>query len=386
MKRILTVAAVVGLLSFGVLAPTASAVSTFATNEADNGSVTLAKDQTKDGSYYASAQTVTVDGTVNGDVYCAGQDIFVNGTVNGDVLCAGQRVTIRGVVSGDVRTAGQMIEIAGTVGGSVSSFSQQTTIASGAIVKGNLNGGSQFVTVNGTVEKDVVIGAQELVVGGQVKGDVNAGVGRLVLASTPSVLGNLSYSSSRDLNVDKSRVAGAVTFTESKDVHYDSHSAAGSFAGLAFLMLLACIISSVVLSALVPRYYERSFALVNKKFGYAVLAGFLVLLAVPFVALILMMTGVLFPLGAMLLVASLLLHMLSFSFVAYYIGRWVFANVVRHSVLVMFAGAVILAIALMVPVLGVLVFIAVHILGTGGLVLTAINGYQKPTYKLPVKK
>ena len=124
MKRILAAAAIVGLLGFGALAPRAQAISTFATDESDGGSVSLAKGQTKDGAYYAAAQTVTVDGTVNGDVYCAGQHIYINGTVNGDVLCAGQMVTIRGTVSGDVRTAGQMIEIAGTVSGMVRIFAE----------------------------------------------------------------------------------------------------------------------------------------------------------------------------------------------------------------------------------------------------------------------
>ena len=69
MKRILALIAVVGLLSFGILASTASAASTSVVNrDIFRGSAMVAKDQTNDGSYYAFAQTVTIDGTVNGEL------------------------------------------------------------------------------------------------------------------------------------------------------------------------------------------------------------------------------------------------------------------------------------------------------------------------------
>lgn len=59
MKRILALIAVVGLLSFGILASTVSAASTSVVNrDIFRGSAMVAKDQTNDGSYYAFAQTV----------------------------------------------------------------------------------------------------------------------------------------------------------------------------------------------------------------------------------------------------------------------------------------------------------------------------------------
>lgn len=390
MKRILTAAAIVGMLGFGVFAPHAHAVSTFATNEEDGGAVTLAKDEIKDGAYYAAAQTVTVDGTVNGDVYCAGQHIYINGTVNGDVLCAGQMVTIRGTVSGDVRTAGQMVEIAGTVSGNVSSFSQQTTLASGAIVKGDLNGASQLVTINGVVDKDVVLGAQQLTVGGQVKGDVNVDVEKLTLSSSPAIGGDLAYRSPQDLSIDKARVGGTVAFTRGGDANSSTHdyrrTAMGMVAMFAMTMLVGCVLSAVTLAAVAPRYYERSFNIVNKKLGQAILVGFAVVVGAPMLAILLIMTGVLLPLGVIVFVASALLSLLSFSFAAYYTGRWVFANVVRHSILVMLVGAIILAILALIPVINFITFVAIHILGVGGIVLSVTNGYKKPVYTLPIKK
>lgn len=386
MKRTLTLAVVVGLLSFVAFVPAAGASSTLVSSQGNNGSVSVAKAETKNGSYYAAAQTVTIDGTVNGDVYCAGQDIMINGTVNGDVLCAGQQVAISGMVTGDVRTAGQMVDISGTIGGTVSSFSQQTTIAEEAIVKGSLNGGSQRVVIKGVVEKDVVISAQELAINGQVKGDVTAEAEKLTLTNSPSILGNLAYAGSRESSVDKSKVSGTTSFTQRDDADKNARMGMHAFASFALMMLIACVASAVLLVLVAPRYYERSFALVNKKFAHVLAAGFTVLIAVPIVAIIMMMSVILLPLGIALLSAAVVVHILAFSFVAYYVGRWVFVNAIRHSVLVMFAGAIIVAILMMIPLVGFLTLVAVHVIGTGGLVMTAIDGYKRPRYALPIKK
>ncbi len=386
MKRILALIAVVGLLSFGILASTASAASTSVVNrDIFRGSAMVAKDQTNDGSYYAFAQTVTIDGTVNGDVYCVAQDVFINGTVNGDVICAGQRVTVGGTVKGDVRIAGQDLDINGTVGGSVSSLSQRTAVANEAVVKGGVNGVSQRLIVRGTIEKDVTVGARDLMIAGQVKGDVQASVGRLELTGSSSVRGSLSYSSVSELDIDKSRVVGSVAYTAGGNADRGTLFGfiAVSFVGL---ILFASVVSSVVLIAIAPRYYERSFRIINKKIGYVVLIGCVSFLGIPFVALTLMLTGVLLPLGLLVVLMGVMLHLLSFSFVAYYVGRWVFAGAVRHSILVMLAGAILVAVMMAIPFVCVLTFVAVHILGVGGLAITAVNGYKKPTYVIAGKK
>lgn len=386
MKRILALIAVVGLLSFGVFASTASAASTSVVNrDIFRGSAMVAKDQTNDGSYYAFAQTVTIDGTVNGDVYCVAQDVFINGTVNGDVICAGQRVTVSGTVKGDVRIAGQDLDINGTVGGSVSSLSQRTTVANGAVVKGGLNGVSQRLIVRGTIEKDVTVGARDLMIAGQVKGDVQASVGRLELTGSSSVRGSLSYSSVSELDIDKSRVVGSVAYTAGGNADRGTLFGfiAVSFVGL---ILFASVVSSVALIAIAPRYYERSFRIINKKIGYVVMIGCVAFFGIPFAALALMLTGVLLPLGLLVVLVGVLLHLLSFSFAAYYVGRWVLAGAVRHSILVMLAGAILVAIMMAIPFVCVLTFIAVHVLGVGGLAVTVVNGYKKPTYVLAGKK
>ena len=386
MKRILALIAVVGLLSFGILASTASAASTSVVNrDIFRGSAMVAKDQTNDGSYYAFAQTVTIDGTVNGDVYCVAQDVFINGTVNGDVICAGQRVTVSGTVRGDVRIAGQDLDINGTVGGSVSSLSQRTAVANEAVVKGGVNGVSQRLIVRGTIEKDVTVGARDLMIAGQVKGDVQASVGRLELTGSSSVRGSLSYSSVSELDIDKSRVVGSVAYTAGGNTDRGMLFGfiAVSFVGL---ILFASVVSSVVLIAIAPRYYERSFRIINKKIGYVVLIGCVSFLGIPFVALTLMLTGVLLPLGLLVVLMGVMLHLLSFSFVAYYVGRWVFAGAVRHSILVMLAGAILVAVMMAIPFVCVLTFVAVHVLGVGGLAITVVNGYKKPTYVIAGKK
>lgn len=284
-----------------------------------------------------------------------------------------------------MRIAGQDLDINGTVGGSVSSLSQRTAVANEAVVKGGVNGVSQRLIVRGTIEKDVTVGARDLMIAGQVKGDVQASVGRLELTGSSSVRGSLSYRSVSELDIDKSRVVGSVVYTAGGNADRGTLFGfiAVSFVGLT---LFASVVSSVVLIAIAPRYYERSFRIINKKIGYVVLIGCVSFLGIPFAALALMLTGVLLPLGLLVVLMGVMLHLLSFSFVAYYVGRWVFAGAVGHSILVMLAGAILVAVMMAIPFVCVLTFVAVHILGVGGLAITVVNGYKKPTYVIAGKR
>jgi len=389
-RKIAIVAVVVGLLGIGFgMAPDAVAKPTFAIEESETSTALLAKDQTTNGAYYATAGTVTVDGVVNGDVYCAGQDIYINGRVNGDVLCAGQRVVVRGVVIGDVRTAGQIVDISGRINGAVTSFSQQTTVAGDAVIGRDLNGASQLVDVNGLVIRDVAIAAQKLSISGQVKGQVNAEVEGVTLSGERPVSGDLIYRASAESSIDQKQVGGKVLYTKSvvseRGGSEGPKSLFGLFVGFSVLMTIASVATAILLVAIIPRYYEKSLATVNKKIGTTILAGLSVMLGLPIASVLLLISGIFLPLGLMAIFAGLLMHFLAYTFTAYYVGRWLFSKFIRHSILAMLAGAIVLVIVMVIPFINIPAFLAIQVIGVGGIVITVTDGFKKPDYKLSAK-
>lgn len=380
-KRIALVAVL--LATFGglfMLHQPVHALSTF--NSKGDGDVVIGKDVVHGGSYYASGRNITINGTINGDLYCAGQNVKINGTVNGDVLCAAQRLTVNGVVSQDVRSAGQLITIAGQVGGSVSAFGQEITVAKGASVGGDLNGAGQTFTVDGMINRDVAVAGQDLAVDGLVKGSVNANVESLSLSSKPAIMGGLIYTSKTSQNLADGSVLGAVKFTQVKTKSENSNSSNRFAVTFYSLAILSLIVTATALSLLVPRYFERSYVVTRKKLGLAVLIGITANLALPILAVVLMFTVIGIPLAILLLVSLLLVQMLAFSFVAYYLSRALLGKSIHNVVLLMVIGAALMAILMMAPILNIFVFMATVVLGVGGIIITATDGYQKPSYDI----
>jgi cytoskeletal protein CcmA (bactofilin family) len=144
---------------------------------------TVAKGDTKSGTFYAAGQTVTVDGDINGDLICAGQTVHVNGAVHGDVLCAGQTITVNGPVDGNVRLAGQTLDVNGTVGRNVTVVGQTFALGGGANVAGDLGVATQSATLSGPVAKTVYGATGNLTIDNKV-GDVDAQVANSLSATT----------------------------------------------------------------------------------------------------------------------------------------------------------------------------------------------------------
>lgn len=378
-KRIALVTALIAVFGWlFVVGQPAYAVSTF--NTKDSGDVVVDKDAVHNGSYYAGGQNIIINGTINGDLYCAGQTVKVNGTVNGDVICGAQKIIINGTVKQDVRSAGQLITIAGQVGGSVSAFGQDITVSKNATIGGDLNGAGQTFTIDGIVGRDVAVAGSELAIDGLVKGNVNGSFETVSLTSKPAIMGSLDYGGQTSQKLADGSVIGEVTFNQIDTSSYNSQDNKSAMLVFYGLLAMSIVVTATVLSLLMPRYYERSFAIARKKIGMVVLVGIAVNAALPIVAIALMFTGVGIPLGVILLVGLALVQLLSFSFAAYYLSRALFGQVIHNVVPLMVVGAAILAILLVIPFAGVVAYIAALVFGTGILVSTVTNGYQKPLY------
>src|SRR5215217_5006960 len=102
-SRLLVVAGLALLVGL-ITASTAWAVET-----RSGDSVVIGPDEVVDDDLYVTANNVVIDGTIRGDLVAFGQNITVDGTVEGDLIAAGRSVEIRGMVEDDARIAGQTL-------------------------------------------------------------------------------------------------------------------------------------------------------------------------------------------------------------------------------------------------------------------------------------
>lgn len=346
----------------------------------DNGTVTIAADQTVDGALYAADQTVTVNGTVKGDVYCAAQTVTVSGIVEGDVICAAQTLKIAGEVLGDVRVAGQSVSLDGTVAGTVTSFAQTIDLTEKAVVGRDFGGGAQTITIDGLVRRDALAGAETAVINGEVGRNVGGEYAALTVSPTARIGGALRYTSDKEATVASGAVAGEVVRSAPVREQPAAEDTVTDFVGMAIYNFLAMLLIALVLVLVAPRIFRTVTENGVHRFLPSMLTGFFVLFAGPFIVGMVALTVIGIPLAILLLLGWLILLILSGPAFAFYMGRFMLEKRTTHAVLTMAAGATALLVIYLIPIVNIIVLFIAGTVGTGMIVLEIARRYPKPVY------
>ncbi|MER2134292.1 MAG: hypothetical protein ABS910_06385 [Arthrobacter sp.] len=311
------------------------------------------------GPQFYSGLNVDVRDDVSGDVYASGQQITISGNVTGDVIAAGQTITINGNVDGNVRIAGQDV----TINGEVS--------RSGTIFASTIN-----LTDTGSFGDDLVGAAGDIDIAGEIGRDVEVGVGNLNIDGT--VGGNVTYNSANEASIADGAVSGTIEqiVPEPEEEPSAGEKFVGWLLGLLYALVALSIIT-VVAAWLLPRLLHRVTNQLIPRPWKALLVGFVASIAVPLALLLLLATVIGAPLALAGLLVWLTLMLATFVFGAYYLGRLVFRDR-RHPVIMALVGGVILIVALQIPWLNVLVWLAMVFFGLGAQLLAI---YEKRPWR-----
>lgn len=359
-KQRLAILATLILAVSGVWAWQASALGFYSAN--DKGDAVIAADKVVDGSAYLTANHMVVDGTVKGDLFCAGGDLTINGRVEGDVLCAGQTITVGGTVTGDIRVAGSLVLIRGKVGGNATAGGATVTVTREGAIAGDLTGGASTMILDGTVGRDMLLGAGSATLNGTIGRDVNASFSSVSVGQGAKVGGNFHYMSERETVLPQGVIAGKTEFT--KQTAEDRTTATDSIAW-ALATALAFMLLGLVVTLIAPRLVHTAALLPSRQVALAFLVGFAGLILIPIVAGLFAITGLGLLVTGALLLAWLLMLLLSGVFVSYYVGSLVLKKRGRNALLIVLVGALLVAMVTMIPVIGMVMFIATVCTGMG---------------------
>jgi cytoskeletal protein CcmA (bactofilin family) len=356
------------LLLAGLVAP--SAVLAYGGQAAQN--MILPKGETRQGTFYATGQTVTIDGDIDGDLICAGSTVSVNGAVHGDVICAGQLLSVNGPVDGSVRLAGQSVSINGAVGRNATIMAQALTIGTSGRVSGDMGVLAQTTSINGAVGRDVYGRMQNLTVNAEI-GAINSWVEQLTLGSGARVQGDVKYVSDSTFDLDKAKIGGQVQ-RSAPPVDRSARESAVQAAGFAwrFYWIVAGLLTGLILTWLLPKLFRRVTEPMLERPAVTLGWGILVLIVAPMAALGLLITAVLAPLGGLLLALWALAVAVGGLFAGVAMGRWLLVRADwRPDSLVLAAmfGVPLAVILFSIPGLGAILMILAVGWAIGGLVL-----------------
>ncbi|MEV4689087.1 polymer-forming cytoskeletal protein [Microbacterium sp. LWH3-1.2] len=318
----------------------------------------------RDGPRFYSGLVIDVSGAVDGDVYATGQSVTISGDVTGDVIAAAQTVAITGTVDGDVRIAAQDVSVTGEVSRSGTVFAAGFTIGD-----------------TGSFGQDVVTAAGTVSIAGEVGRDVAASVGRLVIDG--SVGGSVTYVSDDDARIAEGAVDGTVERLEPPQTPRVEVSPWAVFIGwfLGFLYaLISLSLIALLAGLLLPRWLQRVTDHLTPSPWKALLVGFVASVAVPIALFFVAITIIGAPLAIAGALVWTVMVLATFVYSAFYIGRLVFRDR-AHPVVMSLVGGVILIVALQIPWLNILVWLAMVFFGLGAQLLELHR--QRPWHRTP---
>jgi cytoskeletal protein CcmA (bactofilin family) len=339
--------------------------------------VTVAGGEVVDDDLYVGAETIIIDGTINGDLWAAGNTITVNGIVNGSVMAAGRIVNINGDITHAVRAVGETININGDVGGDLMAGCGKMNIASTARIGGDLLFGADIAIIDGPIEGDIKGSGREVTISNGVNGNVELEVERLTVLPTANIGGDLNYTCSEEADIQSgAQIVGATTHTL-PGVKKDW---AKVFPFVLFFGVLAkvlnflmALVTGVVIIFIAPKRLMSIAEAIGNRPGPSAGWGALIVFVAPIAAALVCLTIIGIPVGLIALVLYGIALYVAQIPVGLLIGRLIIGRfrVVEGKATMIGAlalGLAILKLLSLIPYFGFVVGLAVVIFGLGAVV------------------
>ena len=314
-------------------------------------SVSVDSTQELGGDFYGAGSDITISGNAQNDAYLLGGSITVNAPVKEDLTVLGGLVQVHGEVGDDVRVVGGEVTIAKPVHGDVVVFGSKLTILSTATVAGDVLFYGEALTIEGEVSGGIHGTAENVRINNIVGGDVSVTVlNTFSLGDMARVQGNITYKSVDTLErAQNAQVAGEVhQFTPTSE----SNRPLVEFLTFEFFVLLFTTLSLYIFMRSLIHHIIQS---TEHSVGVYGLIGLALFVAVPVIAVVLIMSIVGILLGIILLTAYLLLLicalLLASILIGHAVGRLVF-HAKQITALIVGFGVGLLVLLSFVPYIG----------------------------------
>ena len=320
----------------------------------------IAPEQVVDDDLVLMCETAAIAGAVRGDVYFLGRTLTVSGRVDGDLFGLGNEIAVDGSVGLSLRGLAQTIRVGGEVGRGLAGAGERISILPGATVGGSLIAGAGRVEMEGSVGRSLVAGAQHLELDGPVGGDLKFSGESLALGPGAAITGAANYYGPSE--PERAPGAAEVQWTEPEPEEADPWGAVFGIAlrwgmGIALGLVLALFASGPL----------TGIAAIGGRPLAPILVGLLLFVGLPFAAVLVAVTVVGIPLALATVALYLFLLYAARVAAAMVIGQAILglASTGRQRVGRLALGLGILALAVEIPVAGIVVSLLTMFFGLG---------------------
>ncbi len=273
---------------------------------------------------WLAAQSASVHGTVKDDLMVFADTIVVSGAMQSDVWAlGGQSLTLlkEASVAQHARLLSQRIEVEGRIGRSLCAAGNSIQIGTNAVIKGDAALAGENVIVSGQIGGGLKAVGVNVTLGGRIGGNVRVIADDIVVMPGAVIDGDLTYTSSKDLFLDRKVVLGGQLIR--KEIAPEAAAPETPVQDVilvrAFLYLCALAVA-LPFVGIFPHYTGRAVRLARQAGWRCLFAGFAAFCLMPMVSVFAFFTFIGIPLSILLLLNYVTMVYLSKIVVALVIG------------------------------------------------------------------
>ena len=337
-KRFLTL-----ILALFLFVPSTYAVSISDLANADD---TLKLEKNLYGTSFSAGNTVNISSKIEGISFVAGN--IVNDSSESDYLFeAGNFIDIKEMSTKDAFIAGNQINIV------------TNDIKRDAYVVGST------ITIDGKIGRNLYASAEKIVLKGKIKGNVTLEAKEIEILNTAVIEGTLKYDDEAKVKISKTAI-----INERKTYSTNAKKDLNAFVDYSMEFLSSygnVLIFGLILMLLMRKVFDKIDAekmdssSVIKTIGF----GFISLIAIPFVAIIFMMTGVGVATSFIALILFGITVYASSIVTAYYFGKKLLNSKIDNDYLLFTLSLLALKLIMVIPIIGGLVSLFSLLFGLG---------------------
>ena len=315
----------------------------------------------------------------NGDIYQVGEDIEITDIINGNMFIKANTLTITSQVGGDVFVIADKINIdGGQIYGNVFAIANEITV-NGLVYDLYAMCKKLTVSYDGTFYRDLRAVSEDVTINGVVYGNANIITSSsLTLENDCIIRGNLYYSNPTEIEVQEGLVEGEVNY---KPISESTNNNTSSMIWIGVFFLVFVLFVWAFMSYLMPEFTKRIALAGKNKPILSLIIGLIGIIAIPFIAFLLLLTVIGIPISICLFMLYALIIALSFTLTTISLSS-ILANKVEalskgKNILAVIIIAVILIILSYIPYVNVAVSALTLLYGFGLFLLALFNKAEK---------
>ena len=333
--------------------------------------VSVSDEQMVEGNYYAATRPfarMDMSGQVAGDLYVAGGTVTINGAIEEDLFIVSGVSNVHATVTDDVRIVAGEVTVSEYIGGDLFVIGGTLNVLSSAQIDGTVFFFGGNGEIAGVVEQSIVGYAEKLKIDGTVGGgvDVTAPAG-LQLGSNADIAESVRYKSFVEITRDPASVIGG-------DVTKVASAAASTkeTARAVLTPLFMILFTALSLYLFFQRHLYTIFTTALQRPVRSLLIGTGVIFASPIVSIMLFLTVLGALVGALVLLSTTILALTGMVLAGSLLGSslwyW-YRHDIQVSLFTIIGGTSLLYMILLLPMLGIVVYVLLiaQVIGALGL-------------------